>query len=77
MDSIKALVLPLDQGHQDDLSPLALLYLPHKGVQLYVEHLKSEEKSNSGRNFIRFIYLAGIILSIIATLYILDKYAKR
>ena len=59
------------------MSPLALLYLPHKGVQLYIEHLKSEEKSNSGRNFIRFIYLAGIILSIIATLYILDKYAKK
>ncbi len=59
------------------MSPLASLYLPHKGIQLYIEHLKGEEKSNSGRNFIRLIYLAGIILSIIATLYILDKYAKK
>ena len=59
------------------MSPLALLYLPHKGIQLYIEHLKSEEKSNSGRNFIRFIYLAAIMLSIIPTLYILDKYAKK
>lgn len=74
LDSMKPVML---NHYIEEVSPLALLFMPQQAMQIYVEHLQAEEKSNNGRFMVKMIYLAGILLSIIATLYILDKYAKK
>jgi hypothetical protein len=54
-----------------------MLYLPQSAVKGYTEHIEAEIKSNSGRQLIKFIYIAGISLSVIATGYLLDKHVRK
>ena len=56
---------------------IQMLYLPQSAVKGYTDHIQAEIKSNSGRQLIKFIYIAGISLSVIATGYLLDKHIRK
>jgi uncharacterized oligopeptide transporter (OPT) family protein len=59
------------------VSALHQLWLAHTAVYTYAVHLEQEEKSNASKIMVKVVYFLGITLSLLVSLWIMDRYVKR